>query len=63
MNEIEFAQWIYKNYTIGASNPMARELLENVLEYAEGMAGDEQYRYFCQMIPQVPEAIIRQVSY
>lgn len=62
MNEDQFAQWIYENYTIG-DNPMARELLENVLEYAEGMEPEEQYDYLCRMIPQVPEAVIRTVSY
>lgn len=62
MNSDEFAQWIYANYTIG-DNPMARELLENVLEYAEGMEPEEQYSYLCRMIPQVPEAVIRTVSY
>ena len=62
MNSDHFAQWIYENYTIG-DNPMARELLENVLEYAEGMEPEEQYNYLCRMIPQVPEAVIRTVSY
>lgn len=62
MNSDQFAQWVYENYTIG-DNPMARELLENVLEYAEGMEPEEQYNYLCRMIPQVPEAVIRTVSY
>ena len=62
MDRNEFAQWIFKNYTID-ENPMARELLENVLEYAEGMKGEAQYEYLCRMIPQIPEAIIRKVSY
>lgn len=62
MNSDQFAQWIYENYTIG-DNPMARELLENVLEYAEGMESEEQYDYLCRMIPQVPETVIRTVSY
>lgn len=62
MNSDQFAQWIYENYTIG-DNPMARELLENVLEYSEGMESEEQYDYLCRMIPQVPETVIRTVSY
>lgn len=62
MNERQFAQWIYENYTIG-ENAMARELLENVLEYAEGMEPEEQYNYLCRMIPQVPESVIRSVAY
>lgn len=62
MDNDQFAQWIYENYTIG-DNPMARELLENVLGYAEGMEPEEQYNYLCRMIPQVPEAVIRTVSY
>ena len=62
MDRKEFAQWIYQNYTID-ENAMARELLENVLEYADGMNEKEQYEYLCRMIPQVPESIIKKVSY
>jgi hypothetical protein len=62
MDKNEFAQWIYENYTID-ENPMAREMLENILEYAEGMDENEQYLYLNRMIPQVPESIIRKVSY
>lgn len=62
MNKEEFEQWIYENYTIG-ENPMARELLKNVLEEAEGMDEGEQYNYLCRMIPQVPESVIRKVYY
>lgn len=62
MDKDEFAQWIFANYTIDY-DPMARELLENVLDYAEGMGLDEQYNYLCRMIPQVPKSVIRTVSY
>ena len=62
MNKNEFAQWIYENYTIN-ENPMAREMLENILEYAEGMDEIEQYNYLNRMIPQVPESIIKKVAY
>ncbi len=62
MNKKEFAQWIYENYTID-EKPMARELLENVLDEAEGMSEEEQYRYLSRMIPQVPDSIIRKVCY
>lgn len=62
MSKSEFAQWIYENYTIG-DNAMARELLENVLDEADGMEPGEQYDYLCRMIPQVPESVIRTVSY
>ena len=62
MDKNEFEQWIFANYTID-ENPMARELLSNVLEYADGMSECEQYNFLCRMIPQVPEQIIRQVSY
>lgn len=62
MNKDEFAQWIYKNYTIG-DNAMGRELLENVLNEADGMVENEQYEYLSRMIPQVPDSIIRKVQY
>lgn len=62
MDNDKFEQWIYENYTIG-EKAMARELLKNVIEYAEGMEPGEQYNYLCRMIPQVPEAVIRTVSY
>lgn len=62
MGKCEFEQWIYENYTIG-ENAMARELLENVLDAADGMGPEEQYDYLCRMIPQVPESVIRTVSY
>lgn len=63
MDSNEFEQWIYQNYTIGDNNPMARELLENVLDYANGMEPEEQHNYLSRMIPQVPETIIRTVQY
>ena len=62
MTKEEFAQWIYKNYTIG-ENAMARELLKNVLDEAEGMSPEEQYNFLCRVIPQVPECVIRCVEF
>lgn len=61
MNEIQFEQWIYKNYTIG-DNAMARELLGNIFEYAKGMEPKTQYNYLCRMIP-IPKRVIRNVAY
>ena len=57
MNKREFIQWVYANYTIG-SNPMARELFENVLAYAETLNEREQYDFLCEIIPEVPERVI-----
>ena len=62
MNKTEFEQWVFENYTID-ENPMARELLSNVLEYAAGMERIAQHTFLCRIIPQVPRRIIRQVSY
>lgn len=62
LNRDGFAQWIFENYTID-NNAMGRELIENVLEYAEGMEGGEQRKFLARMIPQVPEVILRCVSY
>ena len=47
MDKKEFEQWIYRNYTIG-KNPMARELLSNVLDYAEG---NERTGTICLPLP------------
>jgi len=62
MNRQEFEQWVFENYTIN-ENPMARELLTNIFNYADGMGETEQYDFLCRMIPQVPEQMIRQVHY
>lgn len=61
MNLDEFEQWIYTNYTIG-DNAMARELLHNVIAFAErNYFDDELYSFLSDMIPQVPDSVIRKV--
>lgn len=61
MSKEEFIQYVYENYTID-TNPMARELFENVLTYAEGLCEQAQYEFLCAVIPQVPERIIARVT-
>ncbi len=61
MDKQQFIQWVYENYTIN-ENAMARELFENVLNYAEGLCEQERYEFLCAVIPQVPERIIARVT-
>ena len=60
MNKTKFEQWVFENYTVD-ENPMARELLSNVLEYAADMERTAQYSFLCRIIPQVPKRIIKRL--
>lgn len=44
-------------------NQRERELIQRVLDEAEGMEEIEQYNFLCRMLDSVPERIIRQVYY
>ena len=63
MNKYEFKKWILEEYPSVFTTHFAFELLDNLLEYAENMNENMQYKYLCRMIPQVPESIIRTVHY
>ena len=62
MNKKEFLKWIMDNYNV-AKTHFDYELLENVLDYAEGMEENDQYNFLSRMIPQIPDEIIRKVYY
>ena len=63
MDRYEFRKWILEEYETVFGTHFAFELLDNVLEYANGMSEGDQYNYLCRMIPQVPESVIRTVRY
>ena len=57
MNKEELKKYIKENY----SN-LDERLVNNILDYAEGMEEIEQYNYLCAILP-IPEIIIRKVNY
>lgn len=64
MDKEEFRQWIYDNYNVPGNNcTLAPQMLDSILDYAEGMEETQQYEFLCAMFPTLPESIIRTVSY
>lgn len=63
MNSDEFRQWIYDNYNVPGNNcTLAPSMLDGILEWAEGLEPEEQYRFLCTVFPSLPESVIRRVS-
>ena len=64
MNKDEFRQWIYDNYNVPGDNcTLGPTMLDAILDYAEGMEENEQYRFLCRMLVEIPRRIIRKVRY
>lgn len=64
MSKDEFKQWIYDNYNVPGNNcTLAPQMLDSILDYAEGMEEVEQHYFLCAMFPSLPESVIRKVSY
>lgn len=64
MDKQQFRQWIYDNYNVPDNNcTMGPAMLDNILDYAEEMESEEQYRFLCTMLTSLPESVIRTVSY
>lgn len=64
MDKQEFRQWIYDNYNVPGDNcTLAPGMLDNILDYADGMDEIAQYDFLCRMLPSLPDSIIRKVSY
>ena len=64
MGKEEFRQWIYDNNNVPGDNcTLAPQMLDGILDYAEGMEGEKQYHFLCEMFPSFPESVIRTVSY
>lgn len=63
MNSDEFRRWIYDNYNVPGNNcTLAPSMLDGILEWAEGLEPEEQYRFLCTVFPNLPESVIRRVS-
>ncbi len=63
MSGNEFRQWIYDNYNVPGNNcTLAPSMLDGILEWAESMGPEEQYRFFCTVFPSLPERILRRVE-
>lgn len=63
MNKKEFEQFMYYQFPTAFEVSFAREMLQNILDYADGMEEIEQYNFLCDMIPQVAEIDVRKVFY
>ena len=63
MNKDEFKAWILQEYSAFDYNHFALGMPGSILDYADGMNAEEQYTFLCMMIPEIPESVIRQVSY
>jgi len=64
MSKEEFREYLYKNYNVpGDNRTLAPDMLDGILDYAERLAGEEQYNFFCAMFPTLPESVIRRIDY
>ena len=59
MNKQELRKYITDTYNY---DYFAMQLIDNILNYAEGMEENEQYGFLSYMLP-IPESIIRKVYY
>jgi len=54
MNKEQFREWIYRSYNVPADNTtLAPDMLDAILDYAEGIGAHEQRRYLYAMFPQI----------
>lgn len=64
MNKEEFRQWIYDNYNVPGNNcTLAPSMLDGILDYAGRMKKRDRHNFLCEMLPSLPEGIIRRVCY
>lgn len=63
MNKNEFKNYIMEEFPTVFTTHFSIEMLENILDYADGMEEIEQYNFLCAMIPQIPEQEVRKVYY
>lgn len=66
MNKEEFYNYIVEDTMQGKEtegNRREREIINNVLDEAEGMEEMDQYNFLCRMITNIPERVIRRVCY
>lgn len=61
--EQEFMDYMRDTYSTAMGEPITRNLISNILDYAKGIyPSEQQYKFLCQMFPQVPERIIRNIN-
>ena len=64
MNKEEFRDWIYENYNVpGDNTTLAPDMLDGILEWAEGMSGEDRLRFFKTVFPDLPHQVLLQVFY
>lgn len=50
----KFKEWLFENYNVPDDNcTLAPDMLDGILDYAEGMELEEQYDFFCKMFPSI----------
>lgn len=59
MNKEEFKKFLLENYYQYCRNSIFDKMLDNILDYAGKLEEIEQYRFLCDMLPNVPEVNIR----
>ncbi len=64
MDKADLRQWICDMYIVPDDNiTLAPNMLDGILDYAEGMEPEERYHFFRTVLPDLPESIIRSVDY
>lgn len=64
MTREEFKAWLHENYHVGSrESSMGPELVENILAWAGRMSDEDMYDFLCFMFDDVPESVIRRVTY
>lgn len=62
MNKNEFKVFLFEEFPSVFETSFAREMLENILNYAESLGDEtEQYNFLTVMIPQVSDRELRKV--
>lgn len=64
MGKDDFRKWIYENYNVPGNNcTLAPAMLDGILDYADGMDGEQRFILFNTVFPSIPTDIIRRVDY
>jgi len=63
MTRTEFEQWIIEEYPNAFTTHFATEMLSNILDYAELTPYEDRYSFLNDILPQVPESVIRRVTF
>lgn len=64
MGKDDFRKWIYENCNVPGNNcTLAPAMLDGILDYADGMDGEQRFILFNTVFPSIPTDIIRRVDY